>query len=276
MSATATLERPAARPSVEHFDVLIVGAGISGVGGAYHLTTQCPGQDVCRAGGAGDVRRHLVDTQVSRHPFRQRPAHLRLPLQAVDQRADRHRRRNPHLHERRDRGERPGATYPLPAQDRAGLLVSRRTISGPSRRPGPTPARRFASPPTSCGCARATTATRRATRRNGRAWPTTRAASSIRRPGRRIWTTRARPSWSSAPAPPRRPSCRRWPRTCKHVTMLQRSPTYFRTGAQRHRAGRGAARAGHRGRVDPRDRAPEDPVRAGRVHQAHASASRRR
>lgn len=28
---------------IEHFDVLIVGAGISGVGGAYHLTTQCPG-----------------------------------------------------------------------------------------------------------------------------------------------------------------------------------------------------------------------------------------
>lgn len=28
----------------EHFDVLIVGAGISGVGGAYHLTDQCPGK----------------------------------------------------------------------------------------------------------------------------------------------------------------------------------------------------------------------------------------
>src|SRR4029078_10268665 len=28
----------------EHFDVLIVGAGISGVGGAYHLTKQCPNQ----------------------------------------------------------------------------------------------------------------------------------------------------------------------------------------------------------------------------------------
>ena len=27
----------------EHVDVLIVGAGISGVGGAYHLSTQCPG-----------------------------------------------------------------------------------------------------------------------------------------------------------------------------------------------------------------------------------------
>jgi cation diffusion facilitator CzcD-associated flavoprotein CzcO len=27
----------------EHFDVLIVGAGISGIGGAYHLSQQCPG-----------------------------------------------------------------------------------------------------------------------------------------------------------------------------------------------------------------------------------------
>jgi cation diffusion facilitator CzcD-associated flavoprotein CzcO len=29
--------------TTEAFDVLIVGAGISGIGGAYHLTTQCPG-----------------------------------------------------------------------------------------------------------------------------------------------------------------------------------------------------------------------------------------
>ena len=27
----------------EHFDVLIVGAGISGIGGAFHLSKQCPG-----------------------------------------------------------------------------------------------------------------------------------------------------------------------------------------------------------------------------------------
>jgi cation diffusion facilitator CzcD-associated flavoprotein CzcO len=32
-----------ARPAVEHFDVLIVGAGISGIGSAYHLTTQLKG-----------------------------------------------------------------------------------------------------------------------------------------------------------------------------------------------------------------------------------------
>ncbi len=42
MSEAATLARPA-RQAAEHFDVLIVGAGISGVGGAYHLTHQCPG-----------------------------------------------------------------------------------------------------------------------------------------------------------------------------------------------------------------------------------------
>jgi cation diffusion facilitator CzcD-associated flavoprotein CzcO len=50
MPATQTLEaKPRTKAAqrdarkVEHFDVLIVGAGISGVGGAYHLTKQCPG-----------------------------------------------------------------------------------------------------------------------------------------------------------------------------------------------------------------------------------------
>jgi len=41
MGDTATLNRVDAK--TEHFDVLIVGAGISGVGGAFHLTQQCPG-----------------------------------------------------------------------------------------------------------------------------------------------------------------------------------------------------------------------------------------
>jgi cation diffusion facilitator CzcD-associated flavoprotein CzcO len=45
MSDGATLERTAAKSGeTEHFDVLIVGAGISGIGGAYHLTTQSPGR----------------------------------------------------------------------------------------------------------------------------------------------------------------------------------------------------------------------------------------
>jgi cation diffusion facilitator CzcD-associated flavoprotein CzcO len=43
MSETATLPH-IAPPPAQHFDVLIVGAGISGIGAAYHLTRQCPGK----------------------------------------------------------------------------------------------------------------------------------------------------------------------------------------------------------------------------------------
>ncbi len=52
MPDTAALNRPTVTPKAAagpqgapqtgHFDVLIVGAGISGIGGAYHLTRQCP------------------------------------------------------------------------------------------------------------------------------------------------------------------------------------------------------------------------------------------
>ncbi|KAB7738623.1 NAD(P)-binding protein [Parvibaculum sedimenti] len=46
MTGTETLTKPAPKTAggkVEHFDTLIVGAGISGVGAAYHLQDQCPG-----------------------------------------------------------------------------------------------------------------------------------------------------------------------------------------------------------------------------------------
>jgi cation diffusion facilitator CzcD-associated flavoprotein CzcO len=43
MNVTASLRAMPAAQAVEHFDVLIVGAGISGVGSAYHLTKQLPG-----------------------------------------------------------------------------------------------------------------------------------------------------------------------------------------------------------------------------------------
>jgi cation diffusion facilitator CzcD-associated flavoprotein CzcO len=43
MNVTAPLRTMSAAQAVEHFDILIVGAGISGVGSAYHLTKQLPG-----------------------------------------------------------------------------------------------------------------------------------------------------------------------------------------------------------------------------------------
>ncbi|MAG34179.1 MAG: FAD-containing monooxygenase EthA [Deltaproteobacteria bacterium] len=43
MTTSEASAKPA-RQKTEHFDVLVVGAGISGVGAAYHLTQQCPGR----------------------------------------------------------------------------------------------------------------------------------------------------------------------------------------------------------------------------------------
>src|SRR5437879_8022967 len=43
MNVLATTRTASAAQSTEHFDVLIVGAGISGIGSAYHLTAQLPG-----------------------------------------------------------------------------------------------------------------------------------------------------------------------------------------------------------------------------------------
>ena len=158
----------AATPArTEAFDVLIVGAGISGIGGAYHLTQQCPGTSFVilksQASFGGTWRTHRYPGIRSDSDL----LHLRLPLQALARRADRHGRRDPQLHGRGDRGERPRPAHPLPPPDRLRALVERARTSGRSRRRGPTPARRSASPPTSCGCARATTATPRAIRRTG-------------------------------------------------------------------------------------------------------------
>ena len=41
MSATAVAE-PTASTATTHFDVLIVGAGVAGIGSAVHLRQQCP------------------------------------------------------------------------------------------------------------------------------------------------------------------------------------------------------------------------------------------
>jgi glycine/D-amino acid oxidase-like deaminating enzyme len=68
MTEVATRAETGVHPKIEIFDVAIIGAGISGVGGAYHLTKQMPRNDVCCARNAGKLRRHVVDPPLSGHP----------------------------------------------------------------------------------------------------------------------------------------------------------------------------------------------------------------
>src|SRR4029077_11271381 len=63
MTEIATSAETGSHIHIEHFDVVIVGAGISGVGGAYHLTKQCPGtrfvvlETQASFGGAGTTHK---------------------------------------------------------------------------------------------------------------------------------------------------------------------------------------------------------------------------
>ena len=76
---------------MNHYDVIIVGAGLSGIGAAYYLQQQCPAGPTPSSKVASD-RRHLGPVPLSRHPLRQRHAHPRLRLQTLDGRQG-HRRR---------------------------------------------------------------------------------------------------------------------------------------------------------------------------------------
>jgi hypothetical protein len=231
MPQTSPTESPAPL-STEHFDVLIVGAGISGVGGAYHLTrTSARGQELRRARSAGELRRHLADAQVPGHPLRQRPLHLRLPLQALDRAADRDRRRDPEVHGRGDRRERPRPAHPLPPQITSASWSSADNLWTDRGQRTDTGERAALHLPTSCGCARATTATRRATRPSGRAW--TEFKGQIVHPqtwpedldykGKNVLVIGS--GATTATVVPAIAG------DCEHVTVLQRSPTYFIPGA---------------------------------------------
>ena len=225
-----------------------------------------PGQQLRHPRGAGRLRRHLAHPSLSRDPLRHRPLHLRLPLQALARRTDRDGGGDQPVPGRGDRGERSRPPHPLPASDRTRGLVERgepldhrreadrHGRGGPLHRgvpvdvPGLLPA-----------CARATP-------RAGRAWSCFEGRSSIRRPGPRTWTTAARTSWSSAPAPRRPPSSRPWRRTCGHVTMLQRSPTWYRTARNAIPIADELRELEVDEELDPRDRPPQDPLRDGEVH----------
>ncbi len=67
----------------QHFDVLIIGAGLSGIGTACQVTGRAPGQDHRRPGAPRAPRRHLGPVPLPRHPLGLRHVHLRLQVPAV-------------------------------------------------------------------------------------------------------------------------------------------------------------------------------------------------
>ena len=186
----------------ERVDVLVIGAGISGIGAAYHLQTYCPGRTYAILEGRERPRRHVGPVPLPGRALRQRHAHARLPLQAVEGRqGDRRRPVDPGLPPARPSTSTASArtsasaTSPAGRRGRAPTPMDRR--GRPRRR---RPARSAAA---SCSCAPATTATAAATRPSSRASSGSRAASSTRRRGRTTSSSPASASSSSAPAPPR-------------------------------------------------------------------------
>ena len=63
---TGTLDGRATATPVEHVDVLIVGAGISGIGAAYHLQEQCPAASFVVLEAKDELRRHVAHAPLSR------------------------------------------------------------------------------------------------------------------------------------------------------------------------------------------------------------------
>ena len=60
--------------------MLIVGAGLSGIGAAHHLQARCPGKSYAILEARDDARRHLGPLPLPGHPLGLRHAHARLPL----------------------------------------------------------------------------------------------------------------------------------------------------------------------------------------------------
>ena len=274
MSTTTTLaERTTATP-VEHFDVLIVGAGISGVGAAYHLQQQCPEQELRRARGARELRRHLAMHTYPGHPLRQRPLHVRLPVQAVDERTHRLRERDPQVHGRGHRRERPRTATSATTTGSPRPRGRATRTSGRSRPPTPSTGEvhRFTT-----NFLWMCQGYYRHSEGYTPEWPGMdrfRVPSCTPRRGRRTSTTGARRSsciGSGATTATLVPAIAA---DGEHVTVLQRSPTYFWTGAQRQRAGRHAARARDRRDVDPRDRPPQGAPRPAGDHPAVVRGAR--
>ena len=213
-------------PAGEHLDVVIVGAGLSGIGAAYRLQTSAPARatpssrratrsaapGTCSATPAS-ARTRTCSPSATRSGRGARPKSIADGATIRDYIAStaaeaRHR-----------------AAHPLPHQGRRRLLVLARTPGGAAdaRR------RRTATPRTVTCCVplrlrRLLRLRPRPPARLPRHEDFAGAGSCTPSAGPRTSTTPASRSSSSAAARPRSPSSRRMAERAAHVTMLQRTP----------------------------------------------------
>ena len=169
-----------------HFDVLIVGAGLSGVGAACHLRSEAPGDDLRHPRSEKCVRGHLGSFPLSGHTLGFRHVHIRFRVSPVGRRkGDRRWTVNFALSGRNREGIRRRSPEPFRSQGRWGVLaIGGRALD--ARRQRSTRGEASSSHAVFCSSARAITNMRKATCRAGPAWTDSLAASFIRRSGLRL------------------------------------------------------------------------------------------
>ena len=128
---------------MEHVDVLIVGAGLSGIGAAHHLQDRLPHKTLRDLRGARRDRRHVGPVPLPGRALGLGHVHARLPVPAVDGRqGDRRRPVDPRLRARdRARGrDRPPDPLrpPRRAAPRGRRADARWTVDGRGREPDVT------------------------------------------------------------------------------------------------------------------------------------------
>ena len=208
--------------------MLIVGAGLSGIGAACRLQTRCPDRRFAILEGRDRERRHLGPVPLSGRALRFGHVHPRLPVSPLDRRqGDRRRAGDPRLPARHRPRVRHRPADPLRPPRRPRRLVERATPPGRWRWSATAAASRCASAAACFSCAAATTATTRATRPRfpgeesfgGRIVHPQQWTDDIEVAGKRIVVI-----GSGATAVTLVPALAQ---SAAQVTMLQRSPTWM-------------------------------------------------
>ena len=138
--------------ATSHVDVLIIGAGLSGIGAAYHLTREFPERTYAILEARDAHRRHVGPVPLPGRALGLRHVHARLPLQAVDGReGDRRRALDPRLRarDRRASTASTSTSASTTGSTRRGVVERRRALDGHR---ASTTAPRSGHLPASCSC----------------------------------------------------------------------------------------------------------------------------